>query len=220
MPSVDPAMQQYYATRAPYYDAVYDKPERRADIAFLKQHLPSRLAQRSVIEVACGTGYWTQFIAPAATSYLAIDSTPEPLEFAKLRPQTENVQFLLADAYALPVQNLKFQAAFAGLWLSHVPIERRREFFSSLHGNLTSSARVILIDNSEIQCQEWPIIEHDVHGNTYQRRQLRDGSIHRVLKNFPTHAELEAMVVGIGEQAQYQALENFWLFEYVVAKDT
>jgi demethylmenaquinone methyltransferase/2-methoxy-6-polyprenyl-1,4-benzoquinol methylase len=46
---------------------------------------------------------------------------------------------------------------------------------------------------------------------------LRDGSIHRVLKNFPSEAELITMVSGIGVQARYQRLENFWLFEYVLA---
>ena len=68
MTSADATMKAYYAARAPYYDAVYDKPERRADIAFLKAFLSSRFAQRSVIEVACGTGYWTQCIAPVAAS--------------------------------------------------------------------------------------------------------------------------------------------------------
>lgn len=40
-------MRAYYAARAPYYDAVYLKPERRADIAFLVGHLPQRLGGRS-----------------------------------------------------------------------------------------------------------------------------------------------------------------------------
>ena len=69
-------MLSYYAARAPYYDEVYLKPERRNDIAFLKQYLPLRLAARSTIEVACGTGYWTQFIAPAVRRLIATDATP------------------------------------------------------------------------------------------------------------------------------------------------
>ena len=59
-------MRAYYAARAPYYDAVYLKPERAKDIAFLFDYLPAVFAGRSVLEVACGTGYWTQHIAGTA----------------------------------------------------------------------------------------------------------------------------------------------------------
>ena len=46
-------MLAYYQARAPYYDAVYARPERAADIAFLAYDLPARLAGRRVLEVAC-----------------------------------------------------------------------------------------------------------------------------------------------------------------------
>ncbi len=217
MTSADATLKAYYAARAPYYDAVYDKPERRADIAFLKAFLASRFSQRSVIEVACGTGYWTQCIAPVATAVVATDATAEPLEFARLRPATEKVRVLQADAYSLPTGLGSFDAAFAGLWLSHVPIGRRSEFFASLHQVLQPDACVVLVDNAAIQCLELPIVERDAHGNTYQHRQLRDGSVHRVLKNFPSEAELVALIDGIGRLPRYRQLEHFWLFEYGVS---
>ena len=91
MPHPSDEMHAYYAARAPYYDAVYLKPERREDIAFLSAHLPERLRDRAVIEVACGTGYWTQHIAPAVSRMVATDGTEEPLAFARLRPGTEKV---------------------------------------------------------------------------------------------------------------------------------
>lgn len=207
-------LQAYYAARAPYYDAVYLKPERREDIAFLKQYLPSRLATRSVLEVACGTGYWTQFIAPVVHRLVATDATPAPMEFAKLRPDTERVEYVRADAYALPPELGEFSGAFAGLWLSHVPVGQRAQFFTSLHSRLSPGARVILMDNSEVQCRELPITEHDKEGNTYQDRKLRNGTVHRVLKNFPSEAELRAMVLSAATTALYRELDNFWLFEY------
>jgi len=35
-----------------------------------------------------------------------------------------------------------------------------------------------------------------------------------VLKNFPSKAELEAMVAGVAESCEHRALENFWTFRY------
>jgi demethylmenaquinone methyltransferase/2-methoxy-6-polyprenyl-1,4-benzoquinol methylase len=214
MTHASPAMQAYYAARAPYYDAVYLKPERQADIAFLSSHLPSRLAGRDVLEVACGTGYWTQFIAPAALSVVATDATAEPLEFARLRPRTGNVRFVQADAYALPEDLGRFDGAFAGLWFSHVPIESRAAFLDSLHSRLLPGARVVLLDNSEVQCLELPIVERDAVGNTYQFRALKDGTTHRVLKNFPSEAELLALVAPLATAYHFRRLDNFWMLEY------
>ncbi len=210
-------MRSYYAARAPYYDDVYDKPERRDDIAFLRQHLPAIFAGRRVLEVACGTGYWTQHIAPAASAMTATDAVAQPLDLARGRPGVQAVRFALADAYDLPETLGTFDAAFAGLWLSHVPAERRREFLSSLHARLQPGAKVVLIDNSEVQMKDFPIAERDSHGNTYQMRRLKDGTMHRVLKNFPSRAELEAMIAGFGVRPMHQALQNFWLLEYEAA---
>jgi 2-polyprenyl-3-methyl-5-hydroxy-6-metoxy-1,4-benzoquinol methylase len=207
-------LQAYYASRAPYYDAVYLKPERRADIAFLTDYLPACFAGRSVLEVACGTGYWTQHIARQAARVVATDATPEPLEFAKLRPNTERVIFRREDAYALPADLGTFDSAFAGLWFSHVPIELRQVFLQSLHARLEAGAHVVLLDNSAVQCRELPITERDMQGNTYQQRVLRDGTTHRVLKNFPTEDELMRLVLPVARSATFRPLENFWMLEY------
>lgn len=207
-------MRAYYAARAPYYDAVYLKPERRDDIAFLASHLPSRFKARAVLEVACGTGFWTQHIAPATRSMTATDGTAEPLQFARLRPGTSEVTFLLADAYTLPAQLGTFDGAFAGLWFSHVPIGAREAFLASLHSRLAPGARVILLDNNLAQLRDFPLSETDAEGNTYQLRPLRDRSVHKVLKNFPSRAELNALLAPHARRIEHRDLDNFWLCEY------
>lgn len=215
MDASDREMRAYYASRATYYDVVYDKPERREDIAFLKRYLPQRLRGREVLEVACGTGYWSQHIAPACTRYVATDGVAEPLEITKGRGVVSRKNCIVADAYALPTPLGLFDGAFAGLWFSHVARERYAEFFGSLHARLRPGARVVFIDNSMVQCAEFPIVETDGHGNTYQQRLLRDATTHRVLKNFPSQTELEALAEGFGaSRTEFRVLDNFWYFEY------
>lgn len=214
MTSVDPGMKRYYAERAPYYDAVYAKPERAADIAFLRAWIPAQFAGRRVLEVACGTGFWTQHLIPVAMAVTATDATEEPLGFARLRPGADKAAFALADAYALPESLGRFEGAFAGLWLSHVPRRRVPEFLASLHARLAPGAVVVMIDNNEVQLKDLPIAETDADGDTWQHRPLRDGSVHRVLKNFPSRVELEAMVAGVAESCEHRDLENFWTFRY------
>jgi len=211
-------MREYYAARAPIYDEVYLRPERQADLEQLRRWIPDWFAGRSVLEIACGTGYWTQFIAPVAARMTATDVVAEPLAFARLRPAVEHVSFVRADAVALPATLGSFDAAFAGLWLSHVPRERLREFVVGLHARLAPGARVVLIDNTGAQCRDLPIVERDAHGNTYQLRTLPDGTMYRVLKNFPSQAELLSMIDGIGTAAQYWRGAHFWAFCYEVTR--
>lgn len=213
----DPDLRRYYAARAPYYDAVYDKPERRADLAFLEAWLPAQFAGRRVLEVACGTGYWTRHLAPVAAALTATDLTPEPLALARERTGVQAVTFALADAYTLPESLGRFDAAFAGLWLSHVPRDRLPDFLAGLHARLEPGAVVVFLDNSSVQLRDFPIAERDGAGNTYQHRTLRDGTVHRVLKNFPAREEMAAWVAGAARSSQYRELENFWLFRYELA---
>jgi demethylmenaquinone methyltransferase/2-methoxy-6-polyprenyl-1,4-benzoquinol methylase len=210
-------MQSYYAARAGEYDRVYQKPERQADLRQIEQWLPSVLSGKRVLEVACGTGYWTQFIAPVASSLVAIDSAPENLRIAEQRVPAGNVLFQVGDAYALARTDRKFSAAFAGFWFSHVPLDRQREFLRGLNSALEPGSKVVLLDNLFVEGSSSAVSGRDAQGNTYQSRKLSDGSTHRVLKNFPTEAQLRALAgAGLGRSAEYSRWQFYWAFEYLV----
>ena len=213
-------MIDYYAARAPEYDAVYQKPERQADLRAIEAWLPAHFADAAVLEVACGTGYWTQFIAPLARRVLALDAAPETLRIASNRVTAAHVQFDVGDAYALPSRRGSvqgFTAGFAGFWLSHVPKQRVQEFLRGLGAALEPGAKVVLMDNLYVEGSSTPISERDGDdeaGNTYQVRTLQNGSSHRVLKNFPSEAELRSAVVGLASELRYTTWQHFWALEF------
>lgn len=210
-------MQNYYAARAPEYDEVYLKPERQRDLREIEEWLPAIFAGSTVLEVACGTGYWTQFIAPVASHVLAVDSAPDTLRIAEARVPPGKVEFAVGDAYALAQVGRKQARGFAGFWFSHVPKARVREFLLGLHAALEPGATVVLLDNRFVEGSSSPISERDAQGNTYQVRSLRDGTTHRVLKNFPSEYELRAVTEGLGAQVRYRAWQYYWALEYVTA---
>jgi demethylmenaquinone methyltransferase/2-methoxy-6-polyprenyl-1,4-benzoquinol methylase len=76
----------------------------------------------------------------------------------------------------------------------------------------------VFLDNRYIEGSSSPVSAHDGEGNTFQTRQLHDGSTHQVLKNFPSEAELLELVVGIGEHAVFTTWQYYWAFEYVARK--
>jgi demethylmenaquinone methyltransferase/2-methoxy-6-polyprenyl-1,4-benzoquinol methylase len=211
----DANVVEYYRRRAGEYEAIYARPERQAELARLRQLIPDRLRGRRVLEVACGTGYWTVPIARAAAEVLATDISEEPLRIARAKPLPEGrVQFRLADAFAFGASLGSFDAAFAGFWWSHVARARIGEFLASLHARLLPGASVLLLDNRYVEGSSTPLCERDADGNTYQLRRLAGGSETRLLKNFPSEAELRGSLSPHAAAFSYQALEHYWLVEY------
>ena len=205
----------YYRRRAGEYEAIYAKPERQADLAILREEIPRRLAGRRVLEVACGTGYWTALVAPVATGVVATDAGDEPMAIARGKTYPPGrVRFELADAYDLGAVLGHFDGALAVFWWSHIPLSRIGAFLSSLHRRLEPGARVVLMDNLYVTASSTPIAEHDAEGNSYQLRKLADGSESRVLKNFPTEAQLRADLAPHARTLSYRELDYYWLVEY------
>jgi demethylmenaquinone methyltransferase/2-methoxy-6-polyprenyl-1,4-benzoquinol methylase len=213
--SDDQQMQAYYRQRASVYDRVYAYPERQAGLRYLEGLIPDLLGGRDVLEVAAGTGYWTQFLARTAKSVVASDASTEPLEVLEARNLPTHVRCTVQDAYNLADLGDNFSAAFAGLWFSHVPIERRVDWLGQLHHCLSPAARVVLLDNSRTQCERLPIVATDQFGNSYQDRLTDDGQTYRVIKNFPTSDELIDLTRDCGSH-RYIERDHFWLFTYVV----
>ena len=208
-------MRDYYAKRAPVYEDVYRRPERAGDLARLAQWLQEGCRGRYVLEVACGTGYWSRILAEVAASVVAGDLLEETLAEARsIAPA--NVAFRRFDALDLPADLGTYDAAFAGLWVSHVPYEALDGFFLGLRSHLEPGATVSLIDNTRAQLVDYPIVREDAHGNTYQERTLADGSKHEVLKNFPTTARLDRAIADFGRRTGSLELEHFWAYRYVI----
>ena len=213
-------LQAYYAKRAAEYERIYAKPERQADLAALRSRIPALLAGRSVLEVACGTGYWTEVIAPHVRSITAIDYVEETLAIARSKKYPANrVEFAQGDAYALPDFGRRHDALFAGFWWSHVPLARLDSFLDSVDKVVAPGSIVAFLENRYVEGSSTPISRRDAEGNTYQTRKLDNGTAHEVLKNFPTERELIERASAHGHEARVEWLEYYWLLVYRTKSD-
>jgi demethylmenaquinone methyltransferase/2-methoxy-6-polyprenyl-1,4-benzoquinol methylase len=212
----DPALRAYYARRAPEYERIYHRPERQADLRALEALLGPLFAGRDGLEIACGTGWWTPHAARAARAWLATDLNDETLAIARVRPLPAAVRFARLDAWQLDALGTqRFDAAFAGFWWSHLPRPRLGAWLQQLHARLVPGARAAFVDNLYVPGSSTPVARCDADGNTWQRRTLDDGSAHEVLKNFPTEAEARAALGPAAVDAQWTALDHYWLLTYV-----
>jgi SAM-dependent methyltransferase len=210
---------EYYARRAMEYEAIYAKPERQADLDRVRRWLRDELSGRRVLEIACGTGYWTAWLAPVTETILATDANEEVLDVARRKSYPPGrVGFAIADAYGLGTVTGEFNAAFAGFFWSHVPRQRVPAFLKSLHGRMGQGARVVLLDNRYVAGSSTPLSRRDEAGNTYQQRRLADGSEYEVLKNFPIPAELTAALRGEASGLRIMEFEYYWGVSYDITE--
>lgn len=205
--------EEYYRLRAAEYDLAYAKPERQADLKELRNRVAGLLLGRRVLEVAAGTGWWTDVYADGAAGVVATDVNPETLAVATARRHwPPEVRFAECDAFGLGVVEGGFDAAFVGFFWSHVPRQGLDRWLAGVSARLDPGALLVALDNRFVAGSNLPITRTDELGNTYQQRRLQDGTSFEVLKNFPTPAELRAslrppMWAGV----QVEELEYYWL---------
>jgi SAM-dependent methyltransferase len=216
-PAGDAPLANYYARRAAEYEQIYDKPERQAELEWLRRRIPEIFRGRTVLEVACGTGYWTQYIARCAKRVYACDINEAVLEIAREKPiRAGKATFFRADAVDLEGVPPGCRAAFAGFWWSHVKKSGLAQFVGNLAARLDPGSVVAILDNSFAPGSSTPISRTDAEGNTYQLRKLASGETHEVLKNFPTAAELGEAVRPVAREAHLESLTYYWMLVFTL----
>jgi len=196
---------EYYRRRAGEYDATA-----YGDLAVARPRIARLVAEMApagrVLEIACGTGLWTESLAELADSVTAIDAAPETLDRARDRVRRANVTFEVADVFAYAPSE-KFDVVFFSAWLSHVPEDRFDQFWGSLRGMLAEGGRVLFLDEhvDEQDKEAW------VQDGIVERR-LSDGSTFRVVKNFLEPRQLEQRLARLGWDCTVRRDGNDWVY--------
>jgi demethylmenaquinone methyltransferase/2-methoxy-6-polyprenyl-1,4-benzoquinol methylase len=146
-----------------------------------------------VLELACGTGVWTQHLTRFATNVTAVDAAPEMLQRAKKRGGAESVQFIEADLFSWQPDD-RYDTVFFGFWISHVPEERFDSFWSLVDDCLRPDGQVFFFDDNYrteaelIEGSTSPIIQ----------RKTRDGTPFHIVKRPFRAEELEGRLRALG----------------------
>ena len=200
----DRAMRAYYDQRAAEYDEWYlrrglfamreDRERWDAELRALAERVRGFGAGR-LLEIACGTGWWTRHLACRAR-VVALDYSAAMLGVTRERLRAAGLaaRLIRADAYALPLPPNSFDSCFIGCWMSHVPYVRLPDFLAGVRKVLTRSAAVMVIDTAPPPGENRP----EPGAEYYNPRKLNDGSHHRVLKIDHNTATLASALAPLG----------------------
>jgi len=219
--SADPKLVEYYRRRAGEYEEIYEwkDPQRQEEQDLVSEAIKTSLRGRDVLEVACGTGYWTRVLSEAAGSIVATDLGEEVMEVARGKEYGCPVTFRREDAYDLSFEDGAFDGGLAFSWFSHVPREMIDPFLEEFHRVLGDGSRGLIVDNVYVEGIGGELVTRIEDPNTYKIRTLRDGGIFTIVKNYFGVEDLLKIfrrhVENFSEENVYHG-RCFWYVDYEI----
>ena len=178
---------EYYRKRAAEYEQIYyrDVPERRTEIDNEAARLKELVKNHRVLDIACGTGYWTEIMSHSARSITACDLSSEMIIEAKKKSYNCPVDFLLADLNELPFDEKSFDFISLGFWFSHHPRQDYQTLFEILKSFIKDDSQIWMIDNNPpAEGANLASAGSDRYQNNYKKRFLDNGEEFVIIKNY------------------------------------
>jgi demethylmenaquinone methyltransferase/2-methoxy-6-polyprenyl-1,4-benzoquinol methylase len=212
----------YYRERAAEYDewffrqGRYDRGEETNRAWFHQvEEVRAGLAQFNptgdVLELAGGTGLWSERLVTTAKSLTVVDASPEMMEINGRRLDKANVRYILADLFEWQPDR-QYDAVFFSFWLSHVPPTRFEGFWHAVASALKTGAKVFLVDSRFERSST--AVDHVLPGEpeTTVNRKLNDGRSFTIVKMFYDAADLSRMLAEIGWTAKLTDTQDFFVY--------
>jgi demethylmenaquinone methyltransferase/2-methoxy-6-polyprenyl-1,4-benzoquinol methylase len=213
---------EYYRTRANEYDewffrqGRYDRgPELNQrwfiEIETLRKAVDKFNHSDDILELACGTGIWTEYLLRFNGQITAVDAAPEVIAINRERTKSANVKYLQADLFNWQPDK-KYGVVFFAFWLSHVPPERFDNFWRVVAEALKPGGRVFFIDSRFEQTSTAKNHTLENPDDTVIKRKLNDGREFNIVKIFYQPAELEAKLRKTGWQITAAETPQYFLY--------
>ena len=203
---------RYYASSTQAADAALSRAERANDLSKVRDRIAQLVRGKSVLELACGTGYWTEVIAATAERVLATDILDEMIERAQRRRLPEGrVSFRRVDGLDLPEDLGAFSCVFIGFWWSHLKRDEQDALLAQLRARLGPDVTLILLDDAYVEGSSTTIARTDAQGNTYEIVATPDGERFELPKNYPADSALRKRLGGDVREIRIERLTYYWL---------
>lgn len=212
---------EYYRARAPEYDEWFYRTGRydrgpahtkqwQREVEIVRGQLHSGLRCEHILELAPGTGIWTQELAQLGGRVTALDASPEMIAINRAKLAAGNVEYELCDLFGWQPQR-QYDMVFFGFWLSHVPADKLSRFLQAVQAALRPGGRLFIVDSREPDRAN-PRTGTESLGADRQQRQLKDGRQYEIVKIYYEPQALTAILREHGFDIEVQATDSFFLY--------
>jgi ubiquinone/menaquinone biosynthesis C-methylase UbiE len=198
----------YYRARAPEYDgSAGGSAGPRSALADGAQLLQGMGPFERVLELACGTGIWTQRLLEIGREITALDAAPEMLEINARKVADERVRYRLADLFTWEPER-RYDLVFAAFWLSHIPPDALAAFLAKVGRAVRPGGELVLVDQHAPTDEDRRIAKDGI----YATRPLADGRTFTIVKVFYDPSELGDRLTGLGFAVTVHRLDDVFFF--------
>ncbi len=224
-PVADNALQQqidYYRARAGEYDEWFYRMGRYDHGKALNQQWFDEAKQvmemlhqiamvDEALELACGTGIWTEQLLKIARHITALDASPEVIAINRQKLAAANIDYQQVDLFQWQPER-GYDLVLFGFWLSHVPPEKLDSFLASVSQAVKPGGKLFIVDSqpagtssaSNHQPYEAESIRHV--------RKLNDGREFTIYKIFYEPASLREKLASFGFDADVRVTDNYFVY--------
>jgi ubiquinone/menaquinone biosynthesis C-methylase UbiE len=164
-----------------------------------------------VLELASGTGNFTQELLKFSQHITAVDASPEMNDINRRKVKAPNVDYITADVFAWEPE-AEYDMVFFGFWLSHVPLERLDGFLAKVNRTLRVGGKLFLVDSrfDKTSTANNHVLEND--GNVCIGRKLNDGREYTICKVFYEQESLQTRLCAHGFDAEVAVTDHYFIY--------
>lgn len=217
-------MRIYYQERAREYDEWFYRQGRysqgaemdarwfaEANEAFVA--LDTLHLTGDVLELASGTGIWTERLVRTASTITAVDASLETIEINKAKVASSKVSYVQADLFSWQPERV-YDAVCFGFWISHVPLERLDDFLRSIAAMLRPGGKVFFVDGRRTPGGSFAQDQPPVQNSQLTTRTLNDGRTFEIVKNYYDPTDLAAQCTRAGFDITVCETATYFLYGY------
>jgi demethylmenaquinone methyltransferase/2-methoxy-6-polyprenyl-1,4-benzoquinol methylase len=219
----------YYRARATEYDewflreGRYNRGEAHQkawfeEAAQVQTALKQARPRGRILELACGTGLWTQHLYRLSESLTVVDASPEMLDLCRKRLKLDTVEFIQANLFEWQ-PSTTYDFVFFSFWLSHVPTDRFRAFWRLVAKALNPGGTVFFVDSlfdeASTAADHKPIDQSGI-----AERKLNDGRTFEIVKIFYDKHVLLERLAQLGWEGTVQSTARSFLYGHMWRSET
>jgi demethylmenaquinone methyltransferase/2-methoxy-6-polyprenyl-1,4-benzoquinol methylase len=222
--SAEPLDEQiaYYRARASEYDEWflreghydYGVQQRRqwfAEVAEVQGALDDFAPRGKVLELAAGTGWWTEQLVRHADQVTAVDAAPETIAINRAKLASPKVRYVEANLFEWQ-PDATYDVVFFSFWLSHVPPERFAEFWGMVARALTPGGRVFFVDSRYAADSSAHDHADRSAARLIEERRLNDGRAFKIFKVYYEPVALTEQLGQLGWHADVHTTTTYFLY--------
>ncbi|HVC35509.1 MAG TPA: class I SAM-dependent methyltransferase [Chloroflexota bacterium] len=214
----------YYRARAGEYDEWFLRRGRYDRGAALNQQWFDEVGEVAraldtfaptgrILELAGGTGLWTERLARYSDDLTVVDASPEVLAINRARVCRPAVRYVEADLFSWQ-PDAQYDVVFFGFWLSHVPPVSFDPFWGLVRSCLAPNGRVFFVDSAYNEAST--AVDHRLDGPAAltANRRLNDRREFRIVKLFYRPDQLTAKLTDLGWSVTVQSTATNFLYGF------